>query len=178
MLHYFILTGAMGSGKSTLCMELEKLHIPVIHEPARQILAEQRSFNGRGIPEIDPELFTNLMLSRCIHHYHQHIEVPHSILFDRGIADMLGYAELFGLDLQVYKQAAKLYPYNTTVFITPDWPEIYTTDDERKMTYPQAKAFGDRLREIYVELGYSLLEIPKASALKRSQFIASFLQNH
>ncbi|MDF9798891.1 putative ATPase [Catalinimonas alkaloidigena] len=176
MQHYFILTGAMGSGKSTLCTELEKLHIPVIHEPARQILAEQRSFGGRGVPEIDPQHFTDLMLSRAIYHYREHAQVTHPILFDRGIADMIGYADLFGLDLQVYQQAAERYPYHATVFVTPDWPEIYTTDDERKMTYLQAKAFGDKLREIYIELGYSLYELPKTSASHRAQFIISFLQ--
>ena len=46
--NYFILTGAMGAGKSTILKKLRKLGLPCIDEPARQILAEQRAISGLG----------------------------------------------------------------------------------------------------------------------------------
>ena len=63
---YHLLTGAPGSGKSTLLAELRERGYPTVDEPARQILAEQRSFDGNGVPERSPELFTELLLSRAI----------------------------------------------------------------------------------------------------------------
>jgi predicted ATPase len=40
--NFFILTGAMGAGKSTVLKELRKLKLTCVDEPARQLLAEQR----------------------------------------------------------------------------------------------------------------------------------------
>ncbi|MEM7017285.1 MAG: AAA family ATPase, partial [Pseudomonadota bacterium] len=66
----FILTGAPGSGKSTLINTLRARGIQCIDEPARQILAEQRLINGEGVPEKkDPGLFIELMLSRTTQAY-------------------------------------------------------------------------------------------------------------
>ena len=66
MHNYHLLTGSPGSGKSALLRELQKLGYPTVNEPARQVLEEQRSFDGSGVPERSPELFTELMLSRAI----------------------------------------------------------------------------------------------------------------
>lgn len=48
---------------------------------------------------------------------------------------------------------------------------IYTTDDERKMTYQQANEFGERVAEIYKTLGYNIIEVPRVSAEERAAFI-------
>jgi len=64
--NYFILTGAMGAGKSTILDKFKKLNIKCIDEPARQILAEQRLIQGNGLPETNSNLFTELLLSRSI----------------------------------------------------------------------------------------------------------------
>jgi predicted ATPase len=46
---FFLLTGAFGSGKSTLLEHLQLRGIRGIVEPARPILAEQRSIQGNGL---------------------------------------------------------------------------------------------------------------------------------
>src|SRR3546814_10233995 len=38
-----------------------------VHPPARQILAEQRSIGGAGVPDRNPALFTELLLSRALY---------------------------------------------------------------------------------------------------------------
>ena len=48
---FFVLTGAPGSGKSTIVTVMRHLGFSCIEEPARQILAEQRSINSAGLPE-------------------------------------------------------------------------------------------------------------------------------
>jgi len=169
--NFFIITGAMGSGKSTICQEVEAQGQLTIAEPARQILAEQRSFNGAGVPEKDPKLFTDLMLSRALYLYKLNRESRKAVLFDRGVPDMIAYASLFNLDTGSYEKAAQVYRYNPTVFFMADWEEIYTTDDERKMSYEQARGFGQSVRKIYADLGYELIEVPQMNVEDRARFI-------
>lgn len=175
MNHAVLLTGAMGSGKSTLIRALAARGCAVVEEPARPILAEQRAFGGAGVPEVDPRLFVELMLSRAIQARQAHRETPDPVLFDRGVPDMIAYAALFGLDIAPYRRAAATFRYAPSAFVTPDWPEIYATDDERKMTYEEARAFGVSLREIYSGLGYALIELPRASPEARADFVLARL---
>jgi predicted ATPase len=79
---FFLLTGAFGSGKSTLLELLQLRGIWGIVEPARQILAEQRSIRGNGVPEKDLRLFIELMLSRMLDAYRQSGRLLGPILFD------------------------------------------------------------------------------------------------
>jgi predicted ATPase len=172
---YFLLTGAFGSGKSTLLEHLQSRGIRGIVEPARPILAEQRSIQGNGLPEKDPRLFVELMLSRMLDAYRQSDTLVGPILFDRGIPDILGYAALFGFDFPHYENAAQHYRYNRQVFVTPAWEQIYSTDDERTLPFSLAREFGNNLRTIYERLGYTLIDLPCVSVEERAGFILHHL---
>jgi predicted ATPase len=95
--------------------------------------------------------------------------------FDRGIPDLIGYGELFGHDGSEAANAAAVHRYNHLVFVLPSWPEIYVTDSERRMTCEAAAAFGDRVRSIYVELGYSVINVPCDTVVARARFILDTL---
>lgn len=172
---FIILTGPFGSGKSTLLQHLQCLGFQGIAEPARQILAEQRSIDGNGLPGKDARLFVDLMLSRMIGEYNR-IENPSApVFFDRGIPDMLGYASLFGLDYPPGQNAARKYRYNPRVFFAPAWEEIYTTDEERILSFEVARQFGDDLRAIYAQSGYELIDLPCTPIEERADFILNAL---
>ena len=160
-----VITGAMGSGKSTLCVELCKLGFTVVPEPARIVLAEQRAAGGDGVPERSPQRFCDLMLERMKFDYDEH---P-SAFYDRGIPDLVGYAHLFGFE----PPRVDDYRYHDRVFVLPAWREIYATDDERKMTFEMAKAFGEDVRCIYEGLGYEIIDVPKDTPDARARFIIS-----
>jgi len=172
---YFIFTGAMGGGKTTIVNLLREKQYLCIDEPARQILAEQRSINGEGIPGENPELFIRLMLSRSIDQYKINSKCNDVILFDRGIPDLIGYADLSNINRNVYVNAAKLYLYNKNVFMFNAWEEIYTTDDERKMEFDSAKKFGINVSNIYKELGYNIIDVPFVSVQKRVEYIINLI---
>jgi predicted ATPase len=170
-LFYYILTGAMGSGKSTIINHLLQKKISCIPEPAREILMEQRRINADGAPEKNADLFTQLMLSRATNNYKKNYESVKPIIFDRAIPDIIAYADLFQLDTKIYYNAAKYYKYNNTVFLFNGWKEIYANDDERKMSFEQADNFGNKIEEIYHKLGYTIITVPKLNIEERIKFI-------
>ncbi len=175
--NFYILSGAMGAGKSAVLSKLRALGIPCVPEPAREILAEQRLIQAMGVPEKNTDLFSMLMLSRSIHNYYENRAMEKAVVFDRGIPDMIAYARLFKLDETSYANAAKEFRYNPTVFYLPAWEEIYTNDLERKMSFEDAKAFGVVVRSIYEELGYRILEVSRFSLEERVQFILARIAN-
>jgi predicted ATPase len=175
--HYFVLTGPMGSGKSAILEQLISMRLKCVPEPARQILQEQRAISARGVPEFDPDLFTQLMLSRATSFYLDHSATNTLTVFDRGIPDMIAYAELFGLDTRIYYNSANRHKYNHCVFWFKGWTDIYRHDEERKMSFQQAYEFGERAHEIYRELGYEVIQVPLLSIDKRAEFIYNKIQS-
>jgi len=167
----FILTGAMGAGKSTVLGEISKIGIECVPEPARQILKEQRSIGGNGVPERDPGLFSELMLSRSVYQYIERETTEKAIILDRGLPDMLGYAVLFKLNPTTFENAARRYRYNPMVFFFEGWEDIYTTDDERKIDFAGANEFGDILYDIYEQLGYTMVTVPRGAVRNRVTFV-------
>lgn len=167
----FVITGAMGAGKSTVLKLLKTGGLNVIEEPARQILSEQRNTGDEGVPEKNPKYFLQLMLSRAIYQYKQAEEFNGNVIYDRGLPDMIAYFNLFNISYPPAEQAAKLFKYETKVFFFPAWEDIYTTDDERKMSFELAKNFGINVKRIYSEYEYTLIEVPQASEIERAQFI-------
>ncbi len=176
--NFYIISGAMGAGKSTVVAKLRDFGIRCIAEPARQISAEQRLIHAVGVPETDADLFSMLMLSRSIHNYYENSSLQEPVVFDRGIPDIVAYARLFRLDETSYANATQEFQYNPTVFYFPAWQEIYTTDSERKMSFEDAQAFGVVARSIYEKAGYHILEVPKLSLEQRVQFILDRIKNH
>ncbi|HEY9537939.1 MAG TPA: AAA family ATPase [Kiloniellaceae bacterium] len=169
--HYFVLTGAPGSGKTTVLNALRQLGIATVDEPARQILAEQRSIGGAGVPDRNPALFTELLLSRALYAHRRHSDSEGPLLFDRGLPDVIGYARLFGAPAEAATAAARRYRYNRTAFLAPALPEIYCRDDERTMSFEAARDFGEMIRGGYKTLGYEIVELPRAAPGARAGFM-------
>lgn len=176
--NYFVLTGAMGAGKSTLLQELMALNFRCIEEPARPIIAEQREIEGEGIYDKDMKLFIELMLSRAIFQYKQMQDWNEPVIFDRGIPDLIEYANSAKLNLPHTLKASEKYQYSSVVFFTPGWQEIYTTDADRKMSFVAAEQFGENVRNIYLSLGYKIVTVPLATPKQRANFIANAISKY
>lgn len=167
----FVITGAMGSGKSTVLKLLQSAGLTVIEEPARQVLAEQRSTGDDGVPEKNPKYFVQLLLSRAIYQFKQTQGLDTNVIYDRGVPDIIAYFDLFNLNYPPAHRASELFRYETKVFIFPAWQAIYATDDERKMSFELAQDFGVKIQKIYSEYGYLLINVPCVSPEGRAKFI-------
>jgi len=174
--NFFILTGAMGAGKSTVIQKINGRGFSCIDEPAREILKVQRSINGSGVPERNAWMFNQLMLSRMLYQYKSNIDKDHIIIFDRGIPDIIGYSELLNSEKENSSAASEEYRYNKHVFLFKGWEEIYTNDDERKMSYALAESFGEDITRVYQRLGYSTIDVPFVPAEERASFIIDSIE--
>ena len=63
------------------------------------------------------------------------------------------------------------YTYESKVFITPPWEDIFTTDDERKEDFETMSEIHQILHTSYKEFGYEVIELPKISPAERVNFI-------
>jgi predicted ATPase len=61
--------------------------------------------------------------------------------------------------------------YRPTVFVALPWPEIYTTDAERKQDYVEAVATCDAVRAAYLSHGYQPIDLPLAPVAERADFV-------
>lgn len=176
--NFFIITGGPGSGKTTLLEELKNRGFLAVDEVARQIIKEQQSIGGDAIHGKNQVKFLELMLSRSIDTFLQVNEKDKPVFFDRGIPELVGYCHLIRYEVPQYLyNAVKSYHYNNNVFIAPPWKEIYSHDTERKQSWEEALETYHRIENAYKELGYQLIEIPKASVNERVAFILEHLSN-
>ena len=166
--NFFVLTGCSGGGKSTLLTELSRRGYQVISEPGRQIVKEQKSIGGSGLPWKDLSHFLELALSRYLFQFNKQKEEKKPIFFDRGILDAL---QLEGDQKEYFKTAAKKYKYNQKVFMLPPWHEIYKSDPERKHSFKEAVKEYEELLIKYKNFGYKVTILPKLSVEERVDFI-------
>lgn len=166
-----VLTGPPGSGKSTV-LDLLKESRTVVPEAARRVLARERASGGRGTGEQDPALFVSLMLDLACRDYDETKNTDQTVIFDRSVPDLIGFAAHYDLDNSATLQACSTRPL-TFVFWFPHWPEIYTQDAERRATADEATAVGNHVRNGYESLGYDLIDVPQIAPSARAEFIMS-----
>jgi predicted ATPase len=168
-----ILTGAPGTGKTAMLDAL--VGIRRVPEPAREVLAEERASGGAGTPDRDPALFVALLLQRSIGK-HEAAEVGDGpVLFDRGVPDCIAYAVLLGVDPSPSVRASEVHRYRREVFLLEPWEEIYSTDDERRMSFADTHGFHAALVDAYGGAGYDLVVVPRGPVEDRANFVRGSL---
>jgi predicted ATPase len=168
-----ILTGAFGSGKTTI-LDAIGGGFHCIGEPAREIIAEHRSMNG---PDNDPAppVFVAALLQRSIRNHQVAQRLDEPVLFDRGVPDCIAYATHKGLDPTPATLASERYRYNLEVLLLEPWEEIYTTDDLRTMPFGHTLTFHLALVDAYERAGYTLVPVPRGSVEVRAAFVRDFV---
>lgn len=104
---------------------------------------------------------------------HQRVaDAKRPIFFDRGLPDVIGYRRLEGLPVpDTLQSLCRDRRYHPRVFIAPPWPEIYANDAERRQSLAEAERTYRMMREVYLEFGYELLELPRVSVGERVAFV-------
>lgn len=171
----FIITGAPGTGKTSIILEMKKRGYQYVDEISREIIKDQINSNGDIVPWINLKLFSEKVLLQREKQFKN--TNRNTYFFDRGLIDTLAYMKIGGLEIEKkYIKMCNKYRYNVNVFYTPIWEEIYQKDNERKENIELAKKIEKSLINTYKFFGYFLIPIPKLEVEKRVDFILSFIK--
>lgn len=168
-----VVTGAPGTGKSTVLNLLEAKGYTVIPEMARQLIEEEQDRGSNLVPWEDHPAFGEELFARQVAQYHL-ADAP-IVFYDRGIPDNLAYLRRDGLINEELELKSKDYPYHGDVFLMPPWLQIYGKDDVRWEDEDLMLDIDRALRVQYKGLGYRIVEVPKISPEQRMNFILKHL---
>ena len=177
MIQNYIITGAPGTGKTTIINALKKKDYYCAEEISRELIAEQISIGGNILPWEDQIAFENKIAHR---RYKQYLDSPENCIcfFDRSSIDCIAYLNNNKLEsTSQINQIIKNCIFNKTVFYTPVWEEIYKNDSERQESFDQSIKIDKYLKDSYMKFGYTIIEIPKTTLDKRVNFILSQIKD-
>ena len=178
-----VITGAPGTGKTSIIRELEQQGFHCFHEIIRDMTSKAKSEGSTVEFVSNPLVFVEdahqfnkeLLLGRA-EHYKQSLTTGVALsFFDRGIPDVLAYMDFFEQSYgDEFVEVCKVHPYDR-VFIVPPWKEIYVEDGERFESFEEAENIHHALMKTYSEFAYKPVEVPKDSISKRIAFILETL---
>ncbi len=153
----YVISGAPGTGKTSVLRELQLTGHEVIEEAARKI--KQQSQN---IGEIQNSIFEiqkqQLMNSKG------------TVFSDRGLGDTIAYSKFYETKIPLeITEFAKQFRYKK-IFLM-DFLKEYRIDMLRKETPEQQKQIQELIIKAYEELGYGLIKVPLMSVEERVEFI-------
>ena len=168
----FIVTGAPGAGKTTLLDAAARAGTVVGKEAARAVIQSQAAIDGPAVQWREPAMFGELMLDRDIQSWQMLRASGGAALCDRGIPDLVAFGRMLKLpNDEHFRRAAMLYRYNPIVFFAPPWPEIFVADAERIEDLEHAQRIYGPMRDVYEELGYRIIDLPKLPVAQRLAFV-------
>ncbi|RDY61786.1 AAA family ATPase [Flagellimonas nanhaiensis] len=178
-----VITGAPGTGKTSIVNGLESKGFHCFHEIIRDMTFKARMEEGDKEHISNPLVFVDdamqfnkdLLHGRAQHHRQsKDIDAP-LCFFDRGVPDVLAYMDFFDQTYgKEFVEACENHRYDA-VFIVPPWKEIYVSDNERLETFNEAEKIHDALMNTYTQFGYNPIIVPKDVVPERVAFILETL---
>ena len=172
-----VISGAPGTGKTSIITKLSESGYKCHKEVSREIIANQIQINGLITPWQDLFKFSEIVIKERLKQYNQ---ATNKIEFyDRGIIDSFAYLLKDNIRLEEeWISIARKYQYYNKVFITPPWEEIYHTDHERKEDFISATKIHSYLLEAYKSFNYKTIIVPKTKIQERINFILNEIEQY
>jgi predicted ATPase len=170
----FIITGAPGSGKTSILHELRDRGYSVVNEAATELISSQQS-QGNDQPWNDP-LFTEKIVE--LQRAHQVRPVPSGVrvqMYDRSPVCTLALARYLGhhVPARLADEIARIIRervYEHRAFIIRPIGFCEPTA-ARRISYKDSLEFERYHEEAYARLGFDLVEIPPGEVQERAALI-------
>lgn len=160
-----VISGCSGGGKSTLLTALAARGYQTFEEPGRRVVRE-------GINPAEDILGFATRAAELAAEDFDAASPADTSFFDRSVVDAVAALERSDIPLPPTLQTlATRCRYDSPVFLTPPWPDIYETDAERQHSLDDAMAEYDDLCRAYPAQGYETIILPKASVAARTEFV-------
>ena len=168
----YVISGGPGAGKTTLLAALRRAGFAGADEVSRQLIQEQVALGSGLVPWLDLAGFAELARARMVAQHVAASQHAGPTFFDRGLPDLIAYLEVAGQPVApAYYETVAAHGYQSPVFLAPPWPEIYVSDAERWQTFAEAEVLYYALRRTYQRLGFTVVDLPKASVRERVAFV-------
>ncbi len=159
---WFVITGAPGSGKTTIVSGLKRRGFRVVDDPARQLL-EAQVVSGRSKHEIRSNYMqVQRMILESMVSTASGLDRYVPTFFDYSIPDNLAFLEIKDLEWSdEFVRSACRYQYQHAFLleIPPDIEIDPQSDPIRTETLEQRVEIGQILYEIYSELGIPITRL-------------------
>lgn len=165
------ISGGPGTGKTTLIQELENSGYTCFHEFSRHIIKESLAIGSDVLPWKDLPAFSARVVDGRVN---QHtLAVENKVYFyDRTLVDTLAYQYVDDLPVEdEWLRMVEQHRYETNVFITPPWEDIFGNDSERMESYDKLLRIHDVLCATYEKFGYNVIEVPRLPVLERKDWL-------
>lgn len=178
-----VITGGPGTGKTAIINELKNQNYHCFEEIIRSLTLEAKKEKEDTTPisnpiafVSDPLDFNTRLLNGRLNQFEQALGIEKPLIFfDRGIPDVLAYMSFFNQSYsEDFLNVCRHHKYNH-VFLLPPWESIYETDNERFESFEEALKIHAFLEEVYIKLGYNIIEVPFGSIQERTDFIINSL---
>ena len=170
----YIITGAPGTGKTSLIDALQANGYLCFAEISRKIIIEQQQIKSGRTPWENLPGFADLVYQQTI----KELQLPikkHTFV-DRGLPDIMAYLKVKSHSIPEYLLdfPFKIH-YAPTVFLISPWEEIYINDPQRPQSYQEAVHIHQYLVQVYQSLNFTIEAVPKTTLTKRVDFIRSVI---
>ena len=175
MIKRIVISGAPGTGKTSIIEELTKQAYICHPEVSREIIAEQFKIGGNITPWDDLDTFSKLVISDRLKQFKS--ATNEIEFYDRSIIDSFAYLLKDKLPItNEWDRLAIDNRYYPMVFLTPPWEEIYTSDSERMEDFKTATSIHEFMVKAYEMYKYQVVLVPKTTISERIKFILSHIE--
>lgn len=167
----FVITGSPSSGKTTIVSILKKIGFFVVPETARDVIITRKN---RGLDNNESSIDLQLdILKQQLKREDAIIAKSIPIFFDRGVPDALSYLKILETFPNVISRESLINRYDKVFFLE----SLPIEDDGVRETNPErVQMLNQALRDVYEELGYTLVNVPSFSGRDQPTSIALRLQ--
>ena len=119
-----------------------------------------------------PVAFGEALMAGEIAAFHRAATSEGPVVFDRGLADTVGFFRLGNLPVSRELDAAcRALRYEGPIFRSPPWAEIYNADEQRIQTWEEAVASDAAVIAAWREYGYEPIDLSLAPIAERVAFV-------